>query len=373
MDNMNIGTIPVLSAEKSISLLANMYSKVINNNKPINVLPSVMLWGPPGIGKSQSIKQIASIITNNTNKKVIITDVRLILFNPVDLRGIPTSNSDKTLAVWLKPKIFDMDSSSSVINILFLDEISAAPQSVQAAAYQIVLDRTIGEHKLPNNCIVIAAGNRVTDKSVAYQMPKALANRLLHIEMEANFDSWNNWAIRNDIHPYVLGFLKFKPNALNDFNPQISSLTFATPRSWEMVSNILNNVSDDIDSVYELIAGLVGKTLAFEFKRWSKCYSKLPDVSAIFDGLDVQIPKEIDVTYALITAMLHYAKEHKDELDKIENSINYAVNLQPDFALVLLKDYMYIDKDMKLKLLRIPKYSAWVNKQGRLLDAANGL
>ena len=127
-----------------------------------------MLWGPPGVGKSQGVRQIASEIREKTGKKVEVTDVRLLLFNPVDLRGIPTANEDKTLAVWLKPKIFQMDPSEDVINFLFLDEISAAPQSVQAAAYQITLDRTVGEHKLPENCVVIAAGNRVTDRSVAY-------------------------------------------------------------------------------------------------------------------------------------------------------------------------------------------------------------
>ena len=127
-----------------------------------------MLWGPPGIGKSQGVREIADNIKAKTGKKVHITDVRLLLFNPVDLRGIPTANADKTLAVWLRPQIFQMDAGDDTINILLLDEISAAPQSVQAAAYQITLDRTIGEHKLPENCIVIAAGNRVTDKSVAY-------------------------------------------------------------------------------------------------------------------------------------------------------------------------------------------------------------
>ena len=354
MQDLKIGTIPTLSANRTINLLANMYAKVINNNKGLNTLPSVMLWGPPGIGKSQSVKQIASIIESETKRKVNVTDVRLILFNPVDLRGIPTSNVDKTLAVWLKPKIFDMDNSNDCINILFLDEISAAPQSVQAAAYQIVLDKTIGEHKLPDNCIVLAAGNRVTDKSVAYQMPKALANRLLHIEMEASFDSWNSWAIKNDIHPYVLGFLKFRESYLNNFNPQTSDLSFATPRSWEMVSNILNNVSSNIEEVYELIAGLVGKSVASEFKRWTKCFSKLPSIEDIFDGKNAIIPTESDVLYALTTSMLSYAKNHKDDLTRIENSINYATRIQSDFALVLLKDYMYIDKDMKSKLIRIP-------------------
>ena len=88
-----------------------------------------------------------------------MTDVRLLLFNPVDLRGIPAANADRTLAVWLKPKIFQMDESENVLNLLFLDEISAAPPSVQAAAYQITLDRMVGEHRLPENCIVIAAGD----------------------------------------------------------------------------------------------------------------------------------------------------------------------------------------------------------------------
>ncbi len=372
MEEMKIGTIPTLSANKTIQILSNMYSKVIINNKSISIMPSVMLWGPPGIGKSQSVKQIASIIEDETKKKVVVTDVRLILFNPVDLRGIPTSNSDKTLAVWLKPKIFDMNDSNDIINILFLDEISAAPQSVQAAAYQIVLDRTIGEHKLPSNCIVIAAGNRITDKSVAYQMPKALANRLLHIEMTSNSDSWNEWAVKNEIHPYVLGFLKFRPQALNDFDPQSSRLTFATPRTWEMVSNILNNVSDNLSEVYELISGLIGKNLAIEFKRWVSCFSKLPTMKDIFDGKVTKIPTDIDVLYALISSMVKYAKEHKSEMDKIENSIKYAINLPADYSLVLFKDYMYLEKDMKLKLIKIPEFASWLKTKGRLLDEAIG-
>jgi MoxR-like ATPase len=166
-----------------------------------------MLWGPPGVGKSQAVRQIGKEIEANTGRTVEITDVRLLLFNPIDLRGIPTSNADKTLAIWLKPQIFQMDPSENVVNILFLDEISAAPQSVQAAAYQITLDRTVGEHRLPDNCIVIAAGNRVTDKSVAFKMPKALANRLMHIEVEGSFDAWKKWAIKSGINDKVIGFL----------------------------------------------------------------------------------------------------------------------------------------------------------------------
>ena len=175
---------PILTVEKTVDTLTDAYCSVINKGMSPKVLPSVMLWGPPGVGKSQGVRQIAKRIERETRKKVVVTDVRLLLFNPIDLRGIPTANEDKTLAIWLKPQIFQMDASDEIVNILFLDEISAAPQSVQAAAYQITLDRVVGEHKLPDNCIVIAAGNRVTDKSVSFKMPKALANRLLHIEIE---------------------------------------------------------------------------------------------------------------------------------------------------------------------------------------------
>ena len=149
-----MNNIPQLNVNEIIDKLTFAYIKLIENNIPFKKMPSVMLWGPPGVGKSQLVRQVGENIEEKTGKKVNITDVRLILFNPIDLRGIPTVNEDKTLAVWLKPKIFDMDTSSDTVNILFLDEISAAPQSVQAAAYQITLDRVIGEHKLPENCIV---------------------------------------------------------------------------------------------------------------------------------------------------------------------------------------------------------------------------
>ena len=145
----------VLSVGRAMAQLREAFVQIISNDLPMNLLPSVMLWGAPGVGKSQGVRQLARGLEAETGKTVHVTDVRLLLFNPIDLRGIPTSNADKTLAVWLKPKIFDMDGSSSAINILFLDEISAAPPSVQAAAYQITLDRTVGEHKLPDNCIVL--------------------------------------------------------------------------------------------------------------------------------------------------------------------------------------------------------------------------
>ena len=192
---ITMNNIPCVSVGELKKYLSAVYSTLILTEQPIDLLPAPMLWGSPGIGKSQLVHQVAVEIEKTTGKKTTVTDVRLLLFNPIDLRGIPVANEEKTLAVWLRPKIFQMDEGENAINILFLDEISAAPPSVQAAAYQITLDRVIGEHKLPDNCIVIAAGNRTTDKSVAYKMPKALANRLMHFEISANFQSWKEWRL----------------------------------------------------------------------------------------------------------------------------------------------------------------------------------
>ncbi len=358
--------LPTMSVGKFAALLANSYINVIKSGVPIKSMPSVMLWGAPGVGKSQGVREMAEKIEAGTGKRVVVTDVRLLLFNPIDLRGIPTANADKTLAVWLKPQIFNMDPSDKIVNILFLDELSAAPQSVQAAAYQITLDRVIGEHKLPDNCIVIAAGNRITDKSVAFKMPKALANRLMHIEVDADFDSWLEWAVGGGINPKVIGFLAFRRDLFIETNVT-DDLAYPTPRSWEMVSRVLNGVSDDVKEVYSLIAGLVGVGIAIEFKSYAEIYATLPSMDDIFLGRTSVMPKTADALYALTSSMAAYARKCKDNLTKIENSINYAMAMPPDFSAVLLKSYMYLEEGYKTKLMKLPVFAKWLAKAGKYL------
>ncbi len=367
---VKLSSVPAMAVEKLVDVLSRSYSTVISKGLPVRTVPSVMLWGPPGIGKSQAVREIAAEIRESTGKEVRVTDVRLLLFNPIDLRGIPTSNADKTLAVWLKPQIFQMDPSEDIVNILFLDEISAAPQSVQAAAYQITLDRVVGEHRLPENCIVIAAGNRTTDKSVAYKMPKALANRLLHVEVEGGFKQWKQWAVRSGINPKVIGFLSFRQEYLMGFDSSSDDLAFPTPRAWEMVSNLLNGISDDIDKMYPMIAGVVGTGVAVEFRTWNHIYKTLPSIEDIFDGKEPKAPTNTDAMYALTSSMTAYAREHKTEMDRIANSIRYARKLPPDFSAVLLKDYLYIEKDYKKLLLGIPEFSKWLAEKGSLMNGS---
>ena len=365
------GNIPSLSVNKAIDQLSDTYIAAIGGGISPKHLPSVMLWGPPGVGQSQAVRQIASRIEDKTGKACRITDVRLLLFNPIDLRGIPTANADKTLAVWLKPQIFQMDESDNIVNILFLDEISAAPQSVQAAAYQIILDRVVGEHRLPDNCIVIAAGNRVTDRSVAFKMPRALANRLCHLEIKSSFDSWRHWAVGAGINETVIGFLSFRNDMLmSDSSSAGDELAFPTPLSWSMVSNYLNIAGGDIEKVYPLVSGCVGTGAAIELRTYSRLYSRLPDMEDIFNGKEPKMPTEGDALYALISSMTAYAREHKRELKRIENSIIYAKKMPVDYSTVLLQNYMAIEKGYKDKLMKLPEFYKWMQSRGRYLNGS---
>jgi len=320
-------------------------------------LNSFMLWGPPGVGKSASLITIKSNVERVTGKQVVITDVRLLLFNPVDLRGIPVPNAEKTLAKWLKPEIFQMDPSESIINILMLDEISSAPPSVQAAAYQITLDRKVGEHKLPDNCYIICAGNRMQDKSVAYKMPKALANRLTHFDIGCELEDWKVWAMRNKIDAKIIGYLNFKPTQLYNFDPSSDDNAFPTPRTWEMSNNYLQ-VFGSLDSGFNCIAGCLGLGTAGEFKRYCSVFLNLPRVEDIFEGKKVQMPSasKPDILFALSAAIS--GRILGADTRQIKNAVNFIFDMPSEFSVLTMKDILLIPK-MKEKLIMIPEWLKW--------------
>ena len=201
-------------------------------------------------------------------------------------------------------------------------------------------------------------------------MPKALANRLMHMEVEVSFESWRQWAVSAGINEKVIGFLSFRQNYLMGFDAGSESLAFPTPRTWEMVSDILNHISDDIEEMYPLIAGLVGTGVAIELRTWENVYKDLPSIEDIFDGKTPKLPKSTDALYALISSMTAYARAHKDEVDRIGNSIRYADRMPADFGAVLMRDYMYLDEDYKSRLMLIPEFRRWLQSKGSLMNGA---
>jgi MoxR-like ATPase len=159
---------------------------------------------------------------------------------PTDLRGIPFFNKDNGKMDWAPPiDLPDEELASQYpVIVLFLDEMNSAPPSVQAAGYQLVLNRRVGKYRLPDNVVIVAAGNRESDKGVTYRMPMPLANRFLHVEMRSDFTTWQSWAVTHDIHQDVVSFLSFSKNDLYNFDAKSSSRAFPTPRSWTFVSEL---------------------------------------------------------------------------------------------------------------------------------------
>ena len=356
MENLHLNNVPTMNIAEIVNLLSDSYISYIENGIKFKEFPSVMLWGPPGVGKSESVREIAENIKTKTGKEVNVVDVRLLLFNPIDLRGIPTTDKNKESAIWLKPKIFEMDESDKTVNILFLDEISSCTPAVQAAAYQITLDRTIGEHRLPDNCIVIAAGNRLSDKSVVSKMPKALANRLMHIEVEIDVDSWLKWANENKLNEVVIKFIRDNKKCLMVDNQYNENLAYATPRTWEMVSRILNNTKCARYSIEPLVSGLVGKDVALEFIRYLIVDGDIPNVNDIFSGkVEYNVMSDMQ-NEVLKNVIIDHAKMEKDNIDKIKESVKYILKMPYDYALFILKNYCDISDEIKMAIEDMPEF-----------------
>ena len=365
MDNTNTN-IPEASVAEVIKALAGLYGNAINAGVPLRTVPAAFLWGPAGVGKSDGVRQMAAALESATGRRVDVTDVRLLLFSPVDLRGVPLASADG-FSDWLKPRIFDMDASDRTINVLFLDELSAAPQSVQAAAYQLALDRRIGEHALPENTIVIAAGNRTTDKSVAYTMPKALCNRLLHFSVRSDVAAWLEWAIRSGVDRRVIGFLSFDNSRLI-VTPETSDTAYPTPRSWDFVSRLLKIVRPEkVADMHMLIASAVGIDTAVAFEEYCAVYASLPDVASIRSGACRDYPKSHQVLYALISSLVASLRETPDaSVTELENVCAYASRFPPDFAMAFFTDISKID-GLKDRLTRIRALQQWLAKNNRKL------
>jgi hypothetical protein len=299
----------------------------------------IFLWGPPGIGKSDVVHQIGEYM----NAHVI--DVRLSLWEPPDIKGIPYFDSNQSKMVWAPPAELPDDALAAKHEniILFLDEMNSAAPAVQAAAYQLILNRRVGQYRLPDNVFIVAAGNREADKGVTYRMPSPLANRFVHLEMTVNFDDWFQWAVNHNIHRDVVGFLTFSKKDLYDFDPKSPSRSFATPRTWSFVSELLD---DELDSntLTDLVSGAVGEGLAVKFMAHRKVASQMPNPTDILDGKVKELKtKEISAMYSLTVSLCYELKEASDKSDKkfdtkVNNFLRFAMdNFETELVVMGIK------------------------------------
>jgi ATPase family associated with various cellular activities (AAA) len=299
--------------------------------KAFEVKRPLFLWGPPGIGKSELVEGIARDLNG------LMIDLRLGQMEPTDIRGIPFYNKDIGKMDWAPPvELPDEEMAAQYpIVVLFLDELNSAAPSVQSAAYQLILNRRIGKYKLPDNVVMVAAGNRESDKGVTYRMPTPLANRFIHQEMKVDFASWQEWAVNNQVHKDVVGYLTFAKQDLYDFDAKSASRAFATPRSWSFVSQLLDD-NVDPETLTNLIAGTVGEGLAVKFMAHRKIADQMPKPADILSGKVTKLDiKEVSAMYSLVISMCYELKGAVES--KVEDSKFQA--MADNFLAFMMKNF----------------------------------
>jgi ATPase family associated with various cellular activities (AAA) len=281
---------------------------------------AVFIWGPPGSGKSAVVNQLAAELG------IALRDIRALLLDPVDLRGLPFVAKNGR-SQWATPDFLPQDGEG----ILFLDELNAAPAMVQASCYQLVLDRKLGEYTLPAGWAIVAAGNRDSDRAATTHMPTPLRNRFVHIDFEVDVQEWSEWAITTSVRPEVIAFVRFRPELLSAFDRD--SNAFPSPRSWEFVSRILNSGPDPA-AEHELIAGAVGAGAGTEFSAFLRMFRELPNIDAILlNPTQEPVPENAAAQYAVASALARCASD--TNFDRI---CLYLNRLPTEFRVLCVRD-----------------------------------
>lgn len=252
----------------------------------------VMLWGPPGIGKSDVVRQTCQSLGAQ------MIDLRLVLLEPTDLRGLP--HVEDGSARWAKPE-FLPDFPAHPLGVIFLDELTAADPSVQKAALQLVLDRQIGEYKLPEGWRIVCAGNRQQDRAGSFKMLSPLANRMAHLDVEPDVDSWIDWGLRNDLDPVIMAFLRYRQELLNGVEVP-GTPAFPTPRSWAAAARNTTKLAFDRRPAF--VESLVGEGPAAEYAAFARMALELPSVEQILqDPETAKMPDQMEAKPGLCYAV----------------------------------------------------------------------
>jgi len=320
----------------------------------------VMLWGPPGIGKSQLVQQIG------VRHGVEVVDIRLSQMEPSDLRGIPFKSGE--LVEWAVPAMLPSVERHGETGILFLDEITSAVPSVSAAAYQLILDRRLGEYRVPDGWAIFSAGNRQGDRGVTYTMPAPLANRFSHYDIEINLDDWAAWAYRQHIDERIIGFLRYRPELLFDFDPALNPMAFPSPRSWEFAHRALSKFAGLPHLLSGALQACVGQAAGIELHAFVQSLDKLPDIDAILAGEKISPPKEIDLQYALASALVGraIAAQDSDNSKQVTGRIlDYAGTFRhKEMGVMLVSDMLRAIGD---DIFSVPEFTAWANSIGDIM------
>ena len=297
----------------NLSLSPSQLPQVLEDLALAGLVPFIK--GDPGTSKSDSISQFAD------KNKLKLIDIRLSQIDPTELNGFPTLNEARDRMSYAPLKMIPLDGDKIPTGyngfILFFDEFNSGSNSVQAAAYKVILDRFIGNRKLHPACIVICAGNLDSNKAITNKLSTAMQSRLVHITVVMTSKDWLKWAVSHGIDQRIISFIKFKPTLLHKFDANHNDSTFPCGRTWHFASNYIVKKPKLDHTNFIVTAGCVGEGPATEFKTFTNIYSTLPTISQmVADPANFIIKDEPSVQYALTTMISHAFEKHPTELSE---------------------------------------------------------
>jgi len=339
-----------------VSTTLDIFRECVEFNIENKIKRPVLGLGAPGIGKSEVIKQLAK------KRNLNIIDIRLLLFTEAEIKGVPFPSVDNKTTKWLPMDIFPSIERDGVAGILLLDEITAASKKVMTAIYQLILDRRLGEYVLPEGWFIVGLGNREDDGGLYNEIPPALVDRFEVLFIRQDFDVWKrDYAFKN-IHPIVLGYLNSYPQDLHNFVGGSKDIVFPTPRSWSAVSDVLYKSGDNVTDVIKTkIAGNIGISSASRFNKFLDLTNNLVDCREVYNGKSKKLPKNKEETFYIIGSLISmlasdlgektYSQLNGNLISKMNNVINYLMSMDKEYALIGVKDFKNINKDVMTRFI----------------------
>lgn len=359
----------VVHSSEVVEILRSTIESLHKGESAPDECTATMIWGAPGVGKSTIVKDLAK------EMDIDFVDVRLAQMESIDIRGLPVPDKENHNVQWLPSSIFPTDNTKG--GIIFLDELSAAPKDVQVAAYELILDRQLGGgdiYKVPSKWVIVAAGNRSQDRAVSTSMSSALANRMMHFEIEANVEDWVEWAVPHGIDPSVIGFLKFKPKFLLDVDDQNLERGFPTPRAWANVSHKCKIIKDE-SLLRRAVYGLVGVPAGQQFMEFHKIASEMDNVLEMMTNPKekIVIPARDDIKWAMTSAMIYHVwrgRDAEDTKNRVNGFLRIAMELPPAFSTMAMTSARLGNEKISkteavMNLMRCPTYKDWKVKFGK--------
>jgi MoxR-like ATPase len=354
---MNIPPVSIAAAKDA--LIAQYADPVLRRR-------ASMLWGARGVGKSSIVHQVAE------HCGVPLVDLRLTTIEPVDIRGAIYADDRQQKTVWFPPEFLPSDDEAE--GVLFLDELTAADQRLQISAYSLILDRRVGQYRLPDGWLVVAAGNAAYHGAVSHDMGTALADRMFHFNVQAVIGAFLDFAMAHAFAPEVMAYLKVRPDKLDDTQAQLANdhLVGASPRGWEDVSNVLkSDLSEEAKRAF--VQGRLGAANAAEFFGVLRELRAGADVIRLLDARPgpqtaALLPTTLDGLYGMTYALLAAATDpHRtsrvleviEQLPDIQSRAPLPIREVQTLAMELLFQRA-LERGLEAAVLQSPVYSRYL-------------